>query len=148
MNRVMVIGAVSAGKSTLIKALLQDQQPAAKTQALEFLDWMIDTPGEYSENPLYYRSIMATSFEAGLLMMVQDATRQRNYFPPGFAAGFPIRAIGVVTKADHPEANLNAAVEFLRQSLPEGRIWITSSVRDEGIAELRSWLLQTLSARN
>jgi ethanolamine utilization protein EutP len=98
MKRVMIIGAVGAGKSTLVKALFGDAQPARKTQALEYHDWIIDTPGEYTENPLYYRSLMATSLEAGLIMLVHDATRDRNYFPPGFAQGFPIPAIGVVTR--------------------------------------------------
>lgn len=140
MKRVMIIGAVGAGKSTLVKALFGDEQPARKTQALEYHDWIIDTPGEYTENPLYYRSLMATSLEAGMIMLVHDATRDRNYFPPGFAQGFPIPAIGVVTKADDPKADVQKAVRLLRESLPEGEIFLTSALTQAGIAELRNRL--------
>lgn len=140
MKRVMIIGAVGAGKSTLVKALFGDEQPARKTQALEYHDWIIDTPGEYTENPLYYRSLMATSLEAGMIMLVHDATRDRNYFPPGFAQGFPIPAIGVVTKVDDPKADVQKAVRLLRESLPEGEIFLTSALTQAGIAELRNRL--------
>src|SRR5690606_24230697 len=105
-RKVMIIGAIEAGKSSLIKALFGEQGQAAKTQALEFRDWIIDTPGEYSENPFHYRSLMVTAQEACLLLMVQDATRERNYFPPGFSSGFPIPSIGIITKCDHPKANV------------------------------------------
>jgi ethanolamine utilization protein EutP len=139
-RKVMIIGAIGAGKSSLALALFGDPGQAAKTQALEFRDWIIDTPGEYSENPFHYRSLMVTAMEAGLLMMVQDATRDRNYFPPGFSSGFPIPAIGVITKCDHPAANVPLAKELLRQSLIEGEIFVTSAATGEGIAELKAKL--------
>lgn len=142
MRRVMIIGAIEAGKSSLIKALFNDNQPARKTQTLEYHDWIIDTPGEYSENPMYYRSLMATALEAGTLVMVQDATRDRNYFPPGFSQGFPISPIGVITKIDHPEADVEKAISFLRESLPQGEIFLTSSVSKSGIDQLRARLMQ------
>lgn len=143
MKRVMMIGAVGAGKSSLVQALFGDEQPARKTQSLEYRDWIIDTPGEYTENPLYYRSLMATSLEAGMIILVHDATRDRNYFPPGFAQGFPIPAIGVITKADDPRADVPKAVRLLRESLPEGDIFITSALTQQGIAELRARLQDT-----
>ncbi|GLI07482.1 ethanolamine utilization protein EutP [Paenibacillus tyrfis] len=141
MRKVMIIGAVGAGKSTLVKALMGEQEAAVKTQSLVFHDWLIDTPGEYSENPLYYRSLMATSHQAAAILLIQDATRERNYFPPGFAGGFPIPAIGAVTKIDHPKANLDRAVSLLRSSLPKGEILLTSAAGGEGIAELKELLL-------
>ncbi|MFM1652147.1 EutP/PduV family microcompartment system protein [Brevibacillus sp. B_LB10_24] len=144
MGRAMIIGAVGAGKTSLVQALFADRQPARKTQALEYRDWVIDTPGEYSENPMYYRSLMATALESGVLVMVQDAARERNYFPPGFAQGFPLRPIGVITKADHPKANVERAKSLLRESLPEGDIFVTSAYAGKGIDELRARLLQDL----
>jgi ethanolamine utilization protein EutP len=141
MKKIMVIGAVAAGKSTLVKALFGENQPAAKTQSLVYREWVIDTPGEYSENPLYYRSLMATSHEAAAVLMVHDATRERNYFPPGFASGFPVPALGALTKIDHPKADTSRAIALLRQSLPEGDIFLTSSVNEQGIDELKRRLL-------
>ncbi|GIM47488.1 ethanolamine utilization protein EutP [Collibacillus ludicampi] len=145
-KRAMIIGAVGAGKSSLVKALFNNDQPARKTQALEFHDWLIDTPGEYTENPLYYRSLMATALEAKVLLMVHDATRERNYFPPGFAQGFPIPVIGVITKADHPHANVSRAIGFLRESIGDAKIFITSSFTKEGIHALYTNLMQIVSS--
>ncbi|MEX2415045.1 MAG: EutP/PduV family microcompartment system protein [Paenibacillaceae bacterium] len=137
MRKVLIIGAVGAGKSSLVRALLGDSQPAAKTQALDYRDWLIDTPGEYSENPLFYRSLMATSLEAGLLLLVMDSTAERVPFPPGFAQGFPINAVGVVTKIDLPEARCERATEELCKALPQGKVFYVSSETGEGIEQLR-----------
>lgn len=137
----MIIGAVGAGKSTLVKALFGESGPAAKTQSLVYREWIIDTPGEYSENPMYYRSLMATSHQAAAILLVHDASRTRNYFPPGFAGGFPIPALGAITKIDHPKADPVKAKLLLRQSLPEGEIYLTSSTSGQGIEELKSRLM-------
>jgi ethanolamine utilization protein EutP len=142
MRRAMIIGAIGAGKSSLINALFKEGQPARKTQTLEYHDWIIDTPGEYSENPMYYRTLMATALEAGKVVMVQDATRDRSYFPPGFSQGFPVPPIGVITKIDHPNANIERAILFLRESLPHGEILLTSSASKKGIEELRAKLIE------
>lgn len=149
MKKAMMIGPVAAGKSTLVKALLGVDQPAQKTQALEFYDWLIDTPGEYSENPLYYRTLMATALEARVLLLVQDATKDQNCFPHGFARGFPIPAIGVVTKADHPQANVERAVLFLKESLAGSDIagwdiYVTSAVAKKGILPLHERITEFL----
>ncbi|WP_079910910.1 EutP/PduV family microcompartment system protein [Paenibacillus sp. 32352] len=141
MKKVMIIGAVGAGKSTLVKALFGESGPAVKTQSLVYREWIIDTPGEYSENPMYYRSLMATSHQAAAILLIQDATRTRSYLPPGFAGGFPIPALGAVTKTDHPQADSAKAVALLRQSLPEGDIFLTSSATGEGIEALRNRLM-------
>lgn len=144
LKRIMIIGSVGAGKSTLMQALFREDQPARKTQSLEYRDWLIDTPGEYTENPMYYRSLMATSFEASMLMIVQDATAKHIALPHGFAGGFPIPAMGVITKADHPEANQERAESLLRVAMPEGEIWLTSSLTKHNIDPLRQRLLQCL----
>ncbi|NQX69804.1 50S ribosome-binding GTPase [Paenibacillus alba] len=141
MKKVMIIGAVGAGKSTLIKALFGETDPAIKTQSLLYRDWVIDTPGEYSENPMYYRSLMATSHETAAVLLVQDATRSRNYFPPGFEQGFPVLTVGAVTKIDHPKADVDEAIRLLRQSLPEGEIFVTSAESKEGIQRLKERLM-------
>ncbi|SFT07691.1 EutP/PduV family microcompartment system protein [Paenibacillus sp. BC26] len=140
-KKIMIIGAIGSGKSTLIKRLFGEQDPARKTQSLVYRDWLIDTPGEYSENPIFYRALMATSYEACALVLVQDATRLRNYFPPGFSSGFPIPAIGVITKLDAVGADGDRAVKLLRQSLSAGsEIFFTSSLQLQGIEELREKL--------
>ncbi len=64
-GKVLVIGPVGSGKSTLTKRLLgKEDVPVKKTQSLEYTNWIIDSPGEYSQNPMYYRTLMATALEA------------------------------------------------------------------------------------
>ncbi|QMV43579.1 EutP/PduV family microcompartment system protein [Cohnella cholangitidis] len=140
MSRIMLIGAVGAGKSSLIRALTDAERQTVKTQSLVYYDALIDTPGEYTENPLFYRSLMATSHQAAAVLLVQDATRDRTGFPPGFAGGFPVPAIGAVTKLDHPEANTERAIGLLRQALPVGDIVLTSALSRLGIEEMRELL--------
>ncbi|MFC3886111.1 EutP/PduV family microcompartment system protein [Bacillus songklensis] len=135
-GKVMIIGAVGSGKSTLTKKLLNDDKPAVKTQALNYAGWIIDTPGEYSENPMYYRSLMATSLEAKVLLVIQDATRENSIFPPNFSQGFPLKPIGVITKIDHPLANVERARILLQQSIPNAPVILTSSVTSDGIKDL------------
>lgn len=133
----MIIGAIRAGKSTLTKALLNQDLQAVKTQALHYEEWIVDTPGEYLENPLFYKNIIATSLEVTHLIYLQDATRQQSNFPPFFGTGMTKLPIGVVTKSDLPEANINQAVYWLKQVIGQAPIVITSSIKGTGIEHIR-----------
>jgi ethanolamine utilization protein EutP len=135
-HRAMLIGAIGAGKSTLTNALLDRDVPAVKTQALVYRDWIVDTPGEYTENPLFYKNIMATSLEVTHVLFIQDATNPKTIFPPGFAMGIPKLAIGVVTKIDAPEADPERAAMQLRRAMPLGPIVLTSAYTKQGVAEI------------
>ncbi|MED3907529.1 EutP/PduV family microcompartment system protein [Geobacillus thermodenitrificans] len=144
-GKVLIIGPVGSGKSTLVKRLLGEKNSSAKkTQALEYANWIIDSPGEYSQNPMYYRTLMATALEAKVLLIVQDATRKDCILPPNFASGFPLCPIGVITKTDHPDADIETATRLLRIALPVGDIYLTSSVTLAGIEELKERILSYL----
>jgi len=132
-NRVMIIGGVQAGKSTLMNALLGKDKKAHKTQALVFDDWIVDTPGEYIENPMYYRNIMATSLEVTHVIYLQDATSSRSVFPPQFSLGIPKIQIGVITKIDAPLADVARATTLLQNVMTYGPIVKTSSWQKLGI---------------
>lgn len=133
MNKVMIIGAIGAGKSTLTKALLHKDEQAVKTQSLNYEEWIVDTPGEYLENPLFYKNIMATAFEVTHLIYLQDATRTNSNFPPFFGTGISKLPIGVVTKVDMETADVERAVAFLRQVIGKAPIVITSAVQKTGL---------------
>lgn len=136
-NRVMLIGSIGAGKSTLTNALLNVNEDVLKTQSLHYRDWIVDTPGEYTENPFYYKNIMATSLEVTHVFYIQDATKEKVIFPPGFSSGIPKLPVGVVTKADHPDADVSRAIHRLRQTLVDGPIVVTSAATGRGIQTLR-----------
>lgn len=136
-NKAMLIGSIGAGKSTLTNALLGKSVKAVKTQALIYYDWIVDTPGEYTENPLFYKNIMATALEVSHVFYLQDATKKKTIFPPGFSTGINKLPVGVVTKSDSPAADVEGAIAQLRKVLPKGPVVITSSVTGQGIKELR-----------
>lgn len=137
-NRAMLIGAIGAGKSTLTNSLLGKVVPAVKTQTLVYYDWMVDTPGEYTENPYFYKNIMATALEVTHVFYLQDATNGKMIFPPGFSMGFSKLPIGVITKSDHQDANLERSIEMIRSVISYGPIVITSSVNGTGLEHLKA----------
>jgi ethanolamine utilization protein EutP len=136
-NRAMLIGSIGAGKSTLTNALLGRKVEAVKTQSLTYYDWIVDTPGEYTENPFFYKNIMATALEVTHVLYLQDATRQRTIFPPGFSTGINKLPIGIVTKADSEQADVDGAINQLRKVIPKGPIVVSSSVSGKGLQEIR-----------
>lgn len=141
MGRVMLVGAVGSGKTTLARVLNKEKTGAvSKTQSLEYGACSIDTPGEFVENPSYYRALFATSLEADAVVFIQDAARDRSVFPPGFAAAFSKRTIGVVTKIDHPQAEVERAKSFLKSLGLSGPVAAVSAFTGEGIEEIREIL--------
>lgn len=144
-KRIMLAGAVNAGKTTLSKALFHSESPSmkkSKTQSLEYEEHSIDTPGEYTASPFMRGALFATSLEADLIVFVQDATTDYVQFPPGFATGFPRRSVGVVTKIDSPNADVERALSIIRNvcvSDPD-HIFCVSAKTGEGIKELRSYI--------
>jgi ethanolamine utilization protein EutP len=136
-NRAMLIGSIGAGKSTLTNALLGRPIEAVKTQSLHYYDWIVDTPGEYVENPFFYKSIMATALEVTHVLFIQDATKRKITFPPSFASGISKLTIGVVTKADSEQADIEQAIFQLKNAMVQGPIVVTSSFNQQGIKEIR-----------
>lgn len=100
MKRVIMVGHVACGKTTLSQRLNGLKQTYQKTQALEFLQNSIDTPGEYLERRSLVHALMVTSVEADVALFIHDATAERFMFAPGLAGSFPIPVIGVVNKID------------------------------------------------
>lgn len=136
-NRAMLIGSIGAGKSTLTNALLGVDVDAFKTQTLIYYDWIVDTPGEYTENPMFYKSIMATALEVTHVFYLQDASNGKMIFPPGFSMGITKIPVGVITKSDHPEANIERSIGMIQSVMLNGPIVITSSVEGTGIEHLK-----------
>lgn len=101
--RFMLVGGVGAGKTTLIKAL-ESKTPSGvrKTQMIDYSSWGIDTPGEFIEMGHLRRVLVSTSFDAQIIVAVQDAAREDSYFPP-IIFNVPQHTIGVLTKLDSPK---------------------------------------------
>ena len=88
MKRIMFVGQTGAGKTTLTQALHGEGISYLKTQAVRFRGFVVDTPGEFAENRMYYSALLVSASKADVIGFVQDATRKHNIFPPRFAAMF------------------------------------------------------------
>lgn len=140
--RFILVGGISAGKTTLLRALENKAAfDARKTQMVDYSGWGIDTPGEFAEMRHYRGMLMAVYFDAQLIVAVQDATRSDSFFPPGYFKMFPQTTVGVVSKIDAAEADTERASRLLRQAGVTGEIYCVSAITGSGISKLRDDLL-------
>lgn len=138
MKKMMLIGRTDSGKTTLADVLQKGYSDARKTQSIERIGMVVDTPGEFVENRRLYRALLITSYDTDVVAMVMDATENHTLFPPNFAIAFNREVIGIVTKVDK-DANTDYAVSSLKKAGAE-KVFIVSAVSGEGLEELKSYL--------
>lgn len=100
MKRTMFIGAIGCGKTTLTQRLEKRRIKYNKTQAIEFSQDVIDTPGEYMEHHNMMSTLRSTSMDADIVVLLQSAVDKRLVFPAGFCSMFSKPTVGVITKID------------------------------------------------
>ena len=101
MKKTMLIGRTGCGKTTLTQKLMNEEVKYKKTQSVTYKSKIIDTPGEYVENKMFYKSLLVLSADAKLIVLVQSAIDGATLFPPKFSTMFPRKeVIGVITKID------------------------------------------------
>ena len=64
MKKIILVGHVACGKTTLCQRLNDMEMKYKKTQALEVIHKTIDTPGEYVERRSLFHALVVTSVEA------------------------------------------------------------------------------------
>lgn len=138
MKKFMVIGRSGSGKTTLIQNLLYGEEDVHKTQSIERMENLIDTPGEYIENPRLYRAVLLTSYDVDTVILVMDCEEHSSIFPPEFASVFNREVIGVVTKMDKPAGGERARA-FLEKAGAE-KIFYTSCKAPSNLEELKKFI--------
>ena len=114
MKKTMLIGRTGCGKTTLTQKLMDEEVKYKKTQAVTYKSKIIDTPGEYVENKMYYKSLLVLSADAKIIILVQSAVDGATLFPPKFSTMFPKKeVIGIITKVDLAEADIERSKRFL-----------------------------------
>ncbi|MEG2896745.1 MAG: EutP/PduV family microcompartment system protein, partial [Eubacterium sp.] len=99
----------------------------------------IDTPGEFIELPFFCRQAINVSCDAGLLILLNSCVDSQNSVPPNFIHTFNIPTIGVITKIDRPDGNINRSRKFLNfAGLNSKKIYEISSYTGEGIEKLET----------
>ncbi|HWR39137.1 MAG TPA: EutP/PduV family microcompartment system protein [Patescibacteria group bacterium] len=136
MKRIMFVGPVGVGKTSLICALKGQGQIARKTQAIGFEGEMIDTPGEYTQIPRFYSALQVTATEAAVVVLVQAAVTGLPMIPPGFVNIFHRPVIGVINKIDLPQADPEWAMAQMRNAGVTQQVFLVSAATGQGLAEL------------
>ncbi len=140
MKKIMLVGKTGCGKTTLTQVLLGLEVAYRKTQAVCYSDYIIDTPGEFAENRRFYSALLASSSDCDIVGLVQDGTAPNSIFPPKFSSMFSKRVIGIVSKAEHENCNLDRSKKFLHWAGVE-EVIVTSSINQLGIDKLQNILL-------
>jgi ethanolamine utilization protein EutP len=138
----MLMGAVDAGKTTLFNLLYGREESARKTQAIEFEDSGIDTPGEFFSHPRLYHALINTSSDVDVLVYVHACDDEECRLPPGLLNVYgDKRLVGVITKTDLPDCDPGHAETMLRSAGISGPIFRVSSRHSGSIAPLKRYLL-------
>jgi ethanolamine utilization protein EutP len=105
VKRILLVGSVGCGKTTLLQRLHGADLSYAKTETIYTDGSVVDTPGEYLELPWFKHALRLASFETELVVLLASATVAEAKFPPGFTTFFMPPSIGVVTQIDIAEAS-------------------------------------------
>jgi len=140
MKRIMLVGTVGCGKTTLCQAINGMTIQYKKTQALEVVNRTIDTPGEYLEHRSYLQGLLVTSVETDLVLFLQDAAQPRFMYSPGHAAAFPVPVAGVVTKIDVARPVDVAQARELLALAGADPVFEVSATTGEGLEALMDFL--------
>ena len=141
MKKIMFVGPVGVGKTTLTQRLKGLELTYYKTQAVEFHDTIIDTPGEFLQHRRYYNALNVTGAEADVIGLLVAASNQMQTFPQGFSSLFNQEVIGIVTKIDM--ADKEEQIEKARRQLKAAgakKIFEISATENEGIDRLQAYL--------
>ncbi|RRD47808.1 EutP/PduV family microcompartment system protein [Tessaracoccus sp. OH4464_COT-324] len=139
----LLVGSVGAGKTTLRQRLLGEEIEYAKTQAMDVVGNIVDTPGEYLDHGRLNRALTISAYDVEIVVLVLDPTADNSRFNPGYAAALNRRTVGVVTKRDVATvAQLADARENLVRAGAE-RVIVVSGVTGQGINELKEALCST-----
>lgn len=140
MKKTMLIGRTSCGKTTLIQKLMNEEVKYKKTQSVIYKSKIIDTPGEYVENKMFYKSLLVLSADAKIIVLVQSAVDGATLFPPKFSTMFSKKEIiGVITKTDLENANIERSKRFLLEA-GATEVFTIGFNDEKGLEEIRKRL--------
>jgi len=148
MGKILLIGGIGAGKTSLKQMLMNEHVSYRKTQMLDYSKTFIDCPGEYLEIPRFYHVLIDASHQVSEIWALHDATKQRTFYPPKFAKVFNKPIIGIITKIDLANANVEQATSFLNYAGIDEPFYTTSIMDEEGITPLRMRLEGLNELRN
>lgn len=139
MKKIILIGRVAAGKTTLTQALRGEEIHYYKTQYVNYLDTVIDTPGEYTELRQTSGALALYSYEADVVGLVLSANEPYSIFSPCITSMVNREVIGIVAGIDKPDANVERVTRWLKLAGCK-KVFPVSAVTGEGLKELVEFL--------
>ena len=139
MKKLMLFGRVGAGKTTLTQKLLGEEIKYFKTQYVNYLDTVIDTPGEYTERRETGGALALYAYEADVVGLVLSANEPYSIFSPCLTSMVNREAIGIITGIDKPDGNVERVRRWLTLAGCK-KIFPVSAITGEGIEELVNFL--------
>ncbi len=139
MKKIMLFGRVAAGKTTLTQALRGEEIKYFKTQYVNYLDTVIDTPGEYTERRETGGALALYAYEADVVGLVLSANEPYSIFSPCVTSMLNRESVGIITGIDKPDANVERVTRWLKLAGCK-RVFPVSSFTGEGIKELAAFL--------
>lgn len=145
MKKIMLLGRVAAGKTTLTQALRGEEIKYYKTQYVNYLDTVIDTPGEYTERRETSGALALYAYEADVVGLVLSANEPYSIFSPCLTSMVNRETIGIITGIDKPDANVERVERWLRLAGCK-KVFPVSSITGEGIEALANFLREDTPA--
>ena len=139
MKKLILMGRVAAGKTTLTQALKGEQLHYCKTQYINYTDTIIDTPGEYTEVHTLSAALGVYSYEADVVGLVLSANEPYSIFSPCITSLVNREVIGIVSGIDKPDANVERVTRWLKLAGCK-KIFPVSAVTGEGLSDIIEYL--------
>ncbi len=139
MKKLILIGRSESGKTTLMQALRGEDIHYEKTQYVNNCDIWIDTPGEYLQSKHLGGALAVYSYEADVVGLLISATEPFSLISPNVVSMCTRDVIGIITKIDHPDANIALATRWLELAGCK-KIFKVNSIHSEGVQEILDYL--------
>lgn len=139
MKKLILMGRVAAGKTTLLQALSGEDLSYYKTQSIHYLENIIDTPGEYTERRETGGALALYAYEADVVGLVISANEPYSIYSPCITCMVNRDVIGIVTGVDKPDADPDLVESWLRLA-GCSHVFRVSSYTGEGIDALFDYL--------
>ena len=139
MKKLMLIGRVAAGKTTLTQALRGEEIKYYKTQYVNYHETVIDTPGEYTERRETSGALALYAYEADIVGLVLSANEPYSIFSPCLTSMVNREVIGIISGIDKPDGNVERVTRWLKLAGCK-KIFPVCAITGEGLRELIEYL--------
>jgi len=139
MRKLVLMGRSEAGKTTLTQALRGEEIHYYKTQYVNHYESVIDTPGEYAQSHRLGKALALYTYEADVVGILVSAVEPYSLFPPNVTCQANRECIGIVTKIDLPNANIELADRWLEIAGCK-KIFHVNSLKGVGVAAILEYL--------